>query len=67
MSWEGFIVNRESTRFYNLRVEQQFVRFLNRRYGATTKHKNKDFWTCMCKNVIGCPFHIVMKTVSDSI
>ena len=67
MTWEGFVENQESIRFDNLRVAKRFVQYPNNGYGKTTQRKNGVQWSCKCKYVIGCPFHIRLRAVSGSI
>ena len=67
MTWEGFVENRQLIRFDNLRVAKRFVQYLNNGYGKTTQRKNGVQWSCKCKYVTGCPFHIRLRAVSGSI
>ena len=64
MTWEGFVENRQLIRFDNLRVAKRFVQYLNNSYGKTTQRKNGVQWSCKCKYVTGCPFHIRLRVVS---
>ena len=64
MTWEGFVENRQLIRFDNLRVAKRFVQYLNNGYGKTTQRKNGVQWSCKCKYVTGCPFHIRLRVVS---
>ena len=64
MTWEGFVENQESIRFDNLRVAKRFVQYLNNGNGKTTQRKNGVQWSCKCKYVTGCPFHIRLRAIS---